>query len=95
MSTIIRSSTEIRQNYNDISNLCKEVQEPIFLTKNGEGDLVVMDINTYDRLTAQLELREKLIEVEELRKMGVPDMPARSFSESLRAKIKERANVQS
>lgn len=89
MPTIIKSSTELRQNYNEISKLCREVKEPVFLTKNGEGDLVVMDIATYDQLTAQLELREKLIEVEEQRKRGVPDMPARLFAANLRTKIKE------
>lgn len=40
----IRPSAAIRNNYNDISNYCKETGEPVYLTKNGEGDLVVMDI---------------------------------------------------
>ena len=43
----IRPSAAIRQNYNEIADLCRETAEPIFLTKNGEGDLVVMDIETY------------------------------------------------
>ena len=37
----IRPSAAIRQNYNEIADLCRETAEPIFLTKNGEGDLVV------------------------------------------------------
>ena len=45
----IRPSAAIRQNYNEIADLCRETAEPIFLTKNGEGDLVVMDIETYNR----------------------------------------------
>ena len=44
----IRPSAAIRQNYNEIADLCRETAEPIFLTKNGEGDLVVMDIETYN-----------------------------------------------
>ena len=40
---IIKASATIRQNYNDISELCKKTKEPIYLTKNGEGDLVVSD----------------------------------------------------
>lgn len=48
-TTIIKPSAAIRQNYNEISNLAKETGAPVFLTKNGEGDLVVMDIKTYDQ----------------------------------------------
>ena len=55
-STIIKPSAAIRQNYNDISNLAKETHSPIFLTKNGEGDLVVMDIETYGQREKQAEL---------------------------------------
>lgn len=93
MNTIIKPSAAIRQNYNEISALCKETQEPVFLTKNGEGDLVVMDIAVYDQRVQQLELREKLLEVEELRRSGVADMPARSVSQSLRQKLMECGNV--
>ena len=40
----IRPSAAIRQNYNEIADLCRDSQEPVYLTRNGEGDLVVMDI---------------------------------------------------
>ena len=46
---IIKASAAIRQNYNEISELCKTSKEPVYLTKNGEGDLVVMDIDTFTR----------------------------------------------
>ena len=45
----IRPSAAIRQNYNEIAELCRKTQEPVFLTKNGEGDLVVMDIESFSR----------------------------------------------
>ena len=93
MQTLIKPSAAIRQNYTDIANLCKETGEPVFLTKNGEGDLVVMDIAVYDQREKQLELREKLVEIEELRKAGIPDIPARTASASLRSLIKEHSNV--
>ena len=64
MQTLIKPSAAIRQNYTEIANLCKETGEPVFLTKNGEGDLVVMDIAVYDQREKQLELREKLVEIE-------------------------------
>ena len=88
MQTIIKPSATIRQNYTEIANLCKTTGEPVFLTKNGEGDLVVMDIHAFDQREKQLELREKLIEVEELRKYGIADIPARSASAKLRAALR-------
>ncbi len=67
---IIRPSAAIRQNYNDIATLCRESSEPVFLTKNGEGDLVVMDIEYYNRMEKMLRLREELIAAEEDRLAG-------------------------
>ena len=93
MQTIIKPSAAIRQNYIEISNLCKETGEPVFLTKNGEGDLVVMDIASYDQREKQLELREKLIEIEELRKAGLYDIPAGTATKNLRALIKENSHA--
>ena len=66
----IRPSANIRQHYNEIANLCRKNAEPVFLTKNGEGDLVVMDIETYNRREKMLELREELLAVEEDRAAG-------------------------
>ena len=66
----IRPSAAIRQNYNEIADMCRKTAEPIFLTKNGEGDLVVMDIETYNRREKMLKLREELLAVEEDRIAG-------------------------
>ena len=66
----IRPSAAIRQNYNEIAELCKKSAEPVFLTKNGEGDLVVMDMDTYHRREKMLQLREELLSVEEDRLAG-------------------------
>ncbi len=66
----IKPSAAIRQNYNEIAELCRKTKEPVFLTKNGEGDLVVMDIETYDRREKMLKLREELLSVEEDRLAG-------------------------
>lgn len=66
----IRPSAAIRQNYNEIADMCRETAEPVFLTKNGEGDLVVMDIETYNRREKMLKLREELLAVEEDRMAG-------------------------
>ena len=59
----IKPSAAIRNNYNEISELCKRTGEPVYLTKNGEGDLVVMDIDAFERKFKMLELRAKLMDV--------------------------------
>jgi len=52
----IRPSADLRNNYNEISELCHEYSEPVFITKNGTGDLAVMSIETYELLAGKLEL---------------------------------------
>ena len=59
----IRPSAAIRQNYNEIAEMCRKTAEPVFLTKNGEGDLVVMDIETYNRREKMLKLRENCLQL--------------------------------
>ncbi len=66
----IKPSASIRQNYNEIAALCKSTGEPVYLTKNGEGDLVVMDIEAFARREKMLKLREELLAVEEDRLVG-------------------------
>ena len=46
----IKSSADLRNGYNDISNFCHTFHEPVFITKNGKGDLAVMSIETYEKL---------------------------------------------
>lgn len=58
----IKSSTELRNNYNDISRFCHDSREPVFITKNGQGDLAVMSIETYEALNGKLELYRLLDE---------------------------------
>lgn len=66
----IRPSAAIRQNYNEIADLCRKTMAPVYLTKNGEGDLVVMDVESFARREKMLKLREELLAVEEDRAMG-------------------------
>jgi PHD/YefM family antitoxin component YafN of YafNO toxin-antitoxin module len=66
----IKASATIRNNYNEISNLCKESGEPVYLTKNGEGDLVVMDITAFERRAKELKLAEQLWSIRSARLAG-------------------------
>ena len=85
----IRPSAAIRQNYNEISTLCKETGEPVYLTKNGEGDLVVMDIESFTRREKMLALREKLLSVEESRLSGAQGYSVDEADKILGSVIKE------
>ena len=44
---IIRPSSDLRNNYNEISTLCHKTRKPIYITKNGAGDLAIMSIELY------------------------------------------------
>ena len=75
----IKSSAELRNNYNEISTLCHEYAEPIFINKNGKGDLAVMSIETYEEMSSRFELYGLL-------KDGMDDIESgrtRPFSDAL------------
>ena len=84
---IIKPSTALRHEYNAIAELCKEKHEPVFLTKNGEGDLVLMSIETYKRREEMLDLREKLLSAEANRLSGAKTYTTTEVSERLRGLI--------
>ncbi len=85
----IKPSAAIRQNYNEISELCKKTGEPIYLTKNGEGDLVVMDIASFSRREKMLKLREELLAVEEERLSGEAGYSVNEVADKMQQAIKE------
>lgn len=67
---LIKPSTCLRNDYNAISDFCKTQNQPVFLTKNGEGDLVVMSMEAYSFREEMLDLREKLLTAEAMRLQG-------------------------
>jgi prevent-host-death family protein len=85
----IKPSAAIRKNYNEISELCKRSGEPVYLTKNGEGDLVVMDIESFSRRESMLRLRENLISAEEGRLNGKTGYSIDEVSSMMKVAIKE------
>ena len=82
---IIRPITDLRDT-TEISELCHSAQEPVFITKNGHGDLVVMSMATYERQMALLEVYQKLGEAEELAESGVPNVDGKEVFDKLRGK---------
>ena len=85
----IKPSAAIRKNYNEISTLCKETGEPVYLTKNGEGDLVVMGIGAFSRRESMLRLRETLVSVEEDRLAGKKGFSIDDVNDMMKKAIKE------
>lgn len=75
----IRSSADLRNSYNEISTFCHDYSEPVFITKNGKGDLAVMSIEAYEQLVGRYELYGLLQE-------GLSDVAegkTRPFSEAM------------
>ena len=81
----IKSSAELRNDYNGISQLCHTYSEPVFITKNGKGDLAVMSIAAYEQLTARFELYDLLKDG----MLDIRDGNTRPFSEAM-ADIRSR-----
>lgn len=85
---IIKPSAALRNDYASISNLAKETNEPIYITKNGEGDMVLMSIKAFEKREQILELRAKVLKAEEER---INQAESLSVSEA-RKKLSERAD---
>lgn len=60
----IRPISDLRNKSREISRICRETGEPVYITKNGEDDLVVMSVAAYERDQARLELYRMLDEAE-------------------------------
>ena len=87
---IIKASTAIRNDYAAIANLAKETKQPVYLTKNGEGDAVLLSIEAYEAREQMLDLRESILQAETELLAGAPTYSL----DEVRQKLKERrANV--
>lgn len=86
---IIKASAALRNEYGVISDMAKKTKEPIYITKNGEGDLVVMDIDAFEKREQILELRAKVLQAEQERIEGAETM---SIAET-RRRLRERLNA--
>lgn len=70
----------------EISEMCKKTNEPIYVTRNGYGDMVIMSIEAYQEKIAQNEIYEQVMLAEEDVKNGAKPVPAREVFSSLRKK---------
>ncbi len=69
---LIKASAALRNNYAALSALAKETKEPIYITKNGEGDLVLMSIDAFEKREQMLQLRARVLQAEQERIDGQP-----------------------
>lgn len=84
----IKSSTDLRNNYNEISTFCHETKEPVFITKNGRGDLAVMSIDLFNKFMSKYELYRSLSQSES----DFNNNRTLSFEESMRNLREELSN---
>lgn len=66
----IRSSSDLRNNYPEISKIAKEEQRPIYITVNGRGDTVLMSMDAYEQQQAELEELRLIAETDEAIREG-------------------------
>lgn len=93
MQPIIKPSSELRKNYTGIAEVCRTSRTPVFLTRNGEGDMVIMDIETYSRREENLTIAERLLAAERARLTGTKGYSVNEFENNMRQAIKSGAKA--
>lgn len=88
---VIKSISDLRNKANEISDLAHRSHEPIFITKNGEGDLVVMSMTQYSKLQLKLDLFGKLAVAQAQRASGDKGRSLVAVMKDLRRRIRESA----
>ena len=59
---LIRPCADLRNNYNEISRICHETQEPVYITKNGTNDLVILSNEAYEK-SEDIKITNKVEEI--------------------------------
>ncbi len=86
---IIKPSTALRNDYQSLSAMVKETAEPIYITKNGEGDMVLLSIEAYERREEMLKLRERLLYSEAERISGARTYSEEEVLEMLKGRVRD------
>ena len=87
---IIKPISDLRNKSNEISTLAHKNQEPIYITKNGEGDLVVLSVSYYRSMQKKLELLEKLAVAQAQVVSGEKTKTLKELSTAMRKRLNEK-----
>ena len=87
---IIKPISDLRNKLKHISELAHRANEPIFITKNGEGDLVVMSLAGYDAIQRKLDLYDKLLVAQNQKSRGDRGRKLSEVMTDIRKKIREK-----
>ena len=68
---VIKSSATLRNNYRKVADFCIETGQPVFLTNNGEGELVVMSIQAWQEERQRIQIEEALLRIEAEERAGI------------------------
>ena len=88
--TIIKPISDLRNKFNEISEICHKEGEPIYLTKNGKGDLVVMSISAFEKREAMLELYQKLSIAEQQSRESAETIDHKEMIKRLKRRLNEK-----
>ncbi|MCL1803422.1 MAG: type II toxin-antitoxin system Phd/YefM family antitoxin [Eubacteriaceae bacterium] len=88
MNPIIKPSSELRKNYHAIAEICKETKQPVFITKNGRGDTVIMDMQSFSEREEQIAVAQRLITAERARISGASEVTVDEFEQIASEAIK-------
>lgn len=88
MSNKIRPVSDLRNNFAEISNQVHETNEPIFLTKNGFGDMVVLSMEAYENLQFESEVYFKLKEADKVSRLGGKTFSSKEVLKSIKELMK-------
>lgn len=84
---IIRPISDLRNSANEISDLCRQTSEPVFITRNGTGDMVVLSMEAFERQQALIDLYGKLAVAEQEIAAGAEGEDFLSFAQRLRGEV--------
>jgi len=87
---IIKPISDLRNKSNEISKLANDSNEPIYITKNGEGDLVVMSMNHYSKMQLKLDLLSKLSIAQKQKSTGDTGNTLKQVMTKIRTMINEQ-----
>ncbi|MEY8388718.1 type II toxin-antitoxin system Phd/YefM family antitoxin [Oscillospiraceae bacterium 38-13] len=83
----IRPISDLRNNANEISDFCRQTREPVYITRNGTGDMVVVSIEEYERQQALIDLYGKLAVAEQEITSGAEGEDFQTVARQMRERV--------